>query len=104
MRIAVDLTGEASVEFRDASRWYEDSRAGLGLAFVAAVDRAIDQVARWPRTGALIEDVESDLEVRRMRIERFPYYAAYVLNEGRATIVAIAHERRRPRYWIERLH
>lgn len=103
MRLAVDLTSEASDELRQASRWYEDRRAGLGLAFVAAVDRAINQVARWPRTGAPVEGVGSDLEVRRMRIERFPYYAAYVVHEGHATIVAIAHERRRPRYWVERL-
>ena len=103
MRLPVDLTGGASDELRDASRWYEERRAGLGLAFVAAVDRAIDQVARWPRTGAPIEGVGPDPEVRRMRIERFPYYAAYVVHEGRATIVAVAHERRRPRYWVDRL-
>ena len=103
MRLAVNLTGEASEELRDASRWYEDRRAGLGLAFVAALDRAIDRVARWPRTGALVEDVGSDLEIRRMRVESFPYYVAYVVHEGGATIVAIAHERRRPRYWIERV-
>ena len=48
------------------------------------------EVARWPRPGALIEDVGSNLEIRRMRVERFPYYAAYVVREGRATIVATA--------------
>lgn len=104
MRLPVDLTSEASAELREASRWYEDRRAGLGFAFVAAVDRAIDQVARWPRTGGPIEGVGSDLEVRRMRIERFPYYSAYVLHGGSCHDCAIAHERRRRRYWIERLH
>lgn len=103
MRLPINLTGEASDELRNASLWYEDRRAGLGLAFVAAVDRAIDRVARWPRTGALIEGVGSELEIRRMPVERFPYYVAYVVHEGGATIVAMAHERRRPRYWIERL-
>ncbi len=38
-----------------------------------------------------------------MRVERFPCYAAYVVQESGATVVAIAHERRRPRYWIDRL-
>ncbi len=103
MRLPVGLTAEASDELRDASGWYEDRRAGLGLVFVAAVDRAVDQVSRWPRTGAPVEGVGSGVEIRRMRIERFPYYAAYVVNESHATIVAIAHERRRPRYGIGRL-
>ena len=103
MKLAVDLTDEASSEIGDASRWYEDRRAGLGLAFLAAIDRAIDQIARWPRTGALIEGVDPRLEVRRMRVDRFPYSAAYIVHEGRATIVAIGHDRRRPRYWVARL-
>ena len=34
-----------------AARWYEQRHAGLGLAFVAAVDRAVESIVRWPQAG-----------------------------------------------------
>jgi len=33
---------EASAELEEAARWYEAQRSGLGLAFLAAVDRAVE--------------------------------------------------------------
>ncbi len=29
----------------------------------------------------------------------FPYYLAYTSTDQRVTVLAVAHERRRPRYW-----
>ena len=49
MSLPVKLTAEAVEELSEASAWYEERRVGLGLAFVAAVDRALDQIARRPR-------------------------------------------------------
>jgi toxin ParE1/3/4 len=99
----VRFVDEAVKELDDAVLWYEDRREGLGLAFVAALDRAIESIARQPRAAVLIEGVSEDLEVRRISIRRFPYYVAYlVLNEA-VVVLAVAHERRRPRYWSDRV-
>jgi toxin ParE1/3/4 len=99
----VRFVDEAVKELDDAVLWYEDRREGLGLAFVAALDRAIESISRQPRAAALIEGVSEDLEVRRLSIRRFPYFVAYlVLNEG-VVVLAVAHERRRPRYWSDRV-
>lgn len=43
-----------------------------------------------------------DLEVRRVSVPRFPYYVAYLGDDEAIVVLAIAHERRRPRYWIDR--
>jgi plasmid stabilization system protein ParE len=83
--------------------WYEDRQSGLGRSFLAAADRTMETVARRPHSGTPIEDLGCGIEARRMAIGRFPYYAAYVVHHDSAVIVAIAHERRRPRYWIDRL-
>lgn len=103
MTLPVRLKGEASEDLRTASAWYEDRRKGLGVAFLAAVDRTMDSIARWPRTGTSVVGVQPDLDARRMPVSRFPYYVAYVVWEDHVLVVAIAHERRHPRYLLRRV-
>ncbi len=74
----VRLLDEAVAEVEGASVWYEEQSAGLGLAFLAAVDRTIDHLSRWPLTGTPIEGVDESLLVRRMIVGSFPYYLAYL--------------------------
>ena len=102
MTIQVRLLDEAVAELQDASSWYEERRPGLGLVFLGAVGRTIDHLSRWPDTGTLIDGIAVPLDVRRMPVERFPYYIAYVSAEQGLTVLAVAHERRRPRYWSDR--
>jgi toxin ParE1/3/4 len=101
--LPVGLTAEAVDELRDASAWYEERRVGLGLVFVAAVDRAVDRIARWPGAGVLVDGVDPQLQVRRVPVERFPYSLAYVVGDDGVTVVAVVHGRRRPRYWVGRV-
>lgn len=44
----VQFALEASAELEDAARWYEQRHAGLGFSFLAAVDLAVEALARWP--------------------------------------------------------
>ena len=96
------LEPEASTELHEAARWYEDRRSGLGLAFLAAVDRAMEQVAAWPESGTPMPGVSTDLQVRRMPLPSFPYYLAYLLTADSVRVLAVAHVRRRPGYWNAR--
>lgn len=102
MTAPVRFLDEAVDELEDASSWYQEQRSGLGLVFLTAVDRTVDRLSRWPKTGSLIDGVAEDLEVRRMPIEQFPYYLAYIPSEECLLVLAVAHEHRRPRYWTNR--
>lgn len=93
---------EASSELREAALWYEVQRSGLGLVFLAAVDRAMEQVAAWPEAGAPVPGVAAGLPVRKMSMPRFPYYLAYLVTDDAVRVLAVAHERRRPGYWHPR--
>lgn len=93
---------EASAELEHAVRWYEDRHLGLGLAFLAAVDRAVESITAWPGTGAPVSGVADDLEIRRTRVGRFPYHVAYLVGRDNIHVLAVAHDRRRPGYWLER--
>jgi toxin ParE1/3/4 len=88
----------AAREFREARSWYERRRPGLGDRFRAEVDRAVEQIAAAP-------DRPSPFRVwyRRLRIRRFPYTLYYRIYDDRiAFILAVAHDRRRPWYWLRR--
>jgi len=67
---------EASDELEASALWYEAQRSGLGLTFLAAIDRTVGHLATWPGAGELVPGVPPHLEVRQMPIGRFPYRVA----------------------------
>lgn len=94
---------EASAELEDAAIWYESQRAGLGLEFVAAVDRALAQIAEWPQLGRRVARLATDLPVRKTPVSRFPYHVVYLPWRGAFRILAFAHDSREPGYWLSRI-
>lgn len=93
---------EASHELEASALWYEAQRSGLGLTFLAAVDRTVDHLATWPGAGTLVPGVPAHLEVRQMPIVRFPYRVVYLVTSQGLQVLAVAHTRRRPGYWRSR--
>ena len=94
---------EASGELEHAVLWYEGQRSGLGQDFLNAIDRAVAMVQRWPHAAPLATDLAKELIVRRAPVETFPYRLIYVETPSAIRILAVAHESRRPNYWMDRL-
>jgi toxin ParE1/3/4 len=86
----------------EASRWYDAQRPGLGFDFLRSVGRVIARIDAAPQTGSPVPGVAST-DIRRVLIRRFPYHVVYIELSDRAQVLAIAHHRRRPRYWIGRV-
>jgi toxin ParE1/3/4 len=81
----------------EAWDWYESRREGLGAEFGTCVEAAIARAARSPDINPRVHG-----EVRRALVRRFPYGVFYVV-EGQALLVlAVAHARRQPGYWLAR--
>lgn len=99
----VRFEDEARVEYRESGRWYEARVTGLGLQFFDEVDATLRQVIAFPKTGSRVPRVPSDLPVRRLAVKRFPYHVIYLETADALRVLAIAHDRRRPGYWRERL-
>jgi toxin ParE1/3/4 len=83
-------------EFAEAAEWYEERRSGLGSEFVGAVrarvDRLLEAPERWPLAAG----------ARRALVTKFPYAVVYREVEDEIEIIAIAHVKRRPKYWSSR--
>lgn len=86
----------------DASRWYDAQRSDLGLDFLRSIERVIERIEAAPRVGSPVPGVP-DTDIRRVLVRRFPYHVVYIELPDRAQILAVAHHRRRPRYWIGRV-
>ena len=93
---------EADRELEDAALWYEEQRRGLGQAFLEAVDATLERISLLPKAGAPVQYVPSDLPARRTPVEHFPFHVVYLEIPSAIRILAIAHNRRWPGYWLGR--
>ncbi len=91
---------EALSEVEQARDWYDDKRPGLGAEFVDQVERAVKAIERAPLSFARVRGRSG---ARRALLARFPYLVVFaVLDDGQVLVVALAHARRRPGYWLRR--
>jgi plasmid stabilization system protein ParE len=88
---------EAADEFEDAADYYDQQQPGLGQRFRDEVDGHIHWIAMHPE---LLRIRPSGY--RRVNLQVFPYYVAYVLHRQAVWVLAIAHGQRKPEYWIGR--
>ncbi len=93
------LLPEAEEELAEAAAWYEARRTGLGVEFVAIVDRAFEEIIAAPLAYALWRD---DRPYRRKIVKRFPYVLFFRVEADAVEVLAVANARRRPGYWVER--
>src|SRR5687767_9793685 len=94
-RVITRLRAEADVT--DAAIWYESRHAGLGHAFLAAVDAAVTTAAknpfRFPR-------LRQRPEVRRVLTDRFPYRVFFIRRQDGAIVVfRVLHGAQHDREW-----
>jgi plasmid stabilization system protein ParE len=92
---------EASAELAAAAEWYERRRRGLGDDLLAEVDRAVMAVGESPHTWPPFPRARPG--VRRFLLSRFPFAIIYVAGKEAVLVIAFAHNKRTPRYWVSRV-
>jgi plasmid stabilization system protein ParE len=103
--VRLELHPEARAELRSAALWYDERRPGLGDEFISEISASLDRVndapesyPAWPGTRA-----EGPL-IRKATTQRFPYVIAFEKHEHHVLVLAIAHAKRRPLYWLRRMN
>jgi len=92
------LRQAAREELAHAAIWYRERDASVAEEFLAEVRRTLTLLERFPRAGSRLPG-SNDEEVRRLPIQRFPYHIVYLELSDRISVLAVAHDRRRPGYW-----
>lgn len=88
---------EAKQELREAARFYEDCRAGLGQKFLNAIEGAYVEIQERPEFWRRFRG-----RFRRCLLRRFPYAVIYAIEPDCIYVAAIMHAKRSPDYWIHR--
>lgn len=70
--------------------------------FVIETRHALELIETFPQIGGRVPGVTDD-DVRRMPIRTFPYHIVFVSFTDRLEVVAFAHNRRQPAYFLDRL-
>ncbi|HET6527487.1 MAG TPA: type II toxin-antitoxin system RelE/ParE family toxin [Balneolaceae bacterium] len=88
----------AKQELDDAVYYYELEFKGLGKRFREEVRKSIVRIIDFPRAWSIMQG-----DVRKCLLHKFPYNLLYSIEEDHIFIIAVAHQHRRPDYWIDRL-
>ena len=95
---AVRFHPAAAEEAEEAHEWYAARNPAAADGFREELRHAVDAVAEnpntWPRYGR---------RARRYVFPRFPFSLVYVPRGSDVEIIAVAHGKRRPGYWLSRL-
>jgi hypothetical protein len=97
------ILAEARAEAVEAAAWYDSQRFGLGDRLLNEIEKALNRIDGAPRSFARWEPYDGVDEIRRCVIKRFPYVVIFLCRTEETVVVAIAHARRRPDYWVHRL-
>lgn len=94
---------EAVEEMEEAAEWYEERRPGLARHFLDEIEQLQGRIVERPASYPRLDVPSSDLVIRRALLSRFPYAVVFLDREDEIRILAIAHTKRRPGYWLNRL-
>jgi toxin ParE1/3/4 len=88
----------AIADLTEAERYYT-IEMGSTLLFERALSQAIEDTKLFPEAAALT----GVGVVRKRSLKRFLYHLIYLVQNQELLILAIAHHKRDPFYWIDRL-
>lgn len=88
----------AEMEIDEAVSWYQEQSEDQSLTFLAELDHAIRILKAYPFIAT-----QNQPDIRTFRFRSFPYSLIYSFDDEQLLIIAIAHHRREPQYWIDRV-
>lgn len=95
---AVRFHPDALLELDEAIAYYETQSPGVGIELRKQVESAVSKIQQHPlRWSPFIHGT------RRFILRKFPYSLVYLKMQDHLWLVAVAHHKRRPGYWRERL-
>jgi plasmid stabilization system protein ParE len=93
----IRFVDEARAEFLDGISYYERQQPKLGRRFKVEVEQTLIWLSRHEDVCPLRQG-----GYRRLNLSVFPYYIPYIVRGSTLWVLAVAHARRRPEYWIKR--
>ena len=93
-----DVRPAALADLVAARDYYNGERDGLGDELVDEFDAVQQKIGAMPRRYPLL----GGTRFRRAPLRRFPYFVVFEPSEEVIRILALVHQRSRPRAWLNR--
>jgi plasmid stabilization system protein ParE len=93
----VTFTKFAKQELEDAVAFYELEYPGLGKKLKEEVRKSIIRIIEYPKAWSIERG-----DVRKCLLHKFPYKILYAIEKDHIVVIAVAHQHRKPDYWVER--
>lgn len=90
---------EAEVEHLETIAYYESQQPGLGASYLEDFDETMNKICEMPHRYR----IERKPDIRRASLQKYPFTVLYREKVGIVQVLAVAHKRRRPGYWLKRL-
>jgi toxin ParE1/3/4 len=91
---------EAEIEMTNAAESYRVKLPHLARNFRAAFEECTTLVLEMPEA---FPNAVPGVPARRAKLNGFPYQLIYLIDPDAVYVVALAHERKKPSYWLYRL-
>jgi len=88
----------AEAEHLESVAYFESKSPGLGAMYLLEFERVMQLVCTAPQRYAAV----GNEGVRRIRMKQFPFTVMYRESNNNVHVLAVAHHRRRPLYWLGR--
>jgi toxin ParE1/3/4 len=96
--VKLSVSEEAENELEEAIEFFAKSGGiQLGLSLAAEFERTVSLLQSRPLIGP-----QWLKGFRKFGLRRFPFSVIYVVSDVELRVLALAHFRRRPRYWAKR--
>lgn len=91
---------DANAEYRAALAWYAARSLDAADGFAAEIAHGVRRIRELPHAWPMWRG-RPDVRVRL--VQRYPYSLVYIVRDPKIVIIAVAHQRRRPGYWLSRM-
>lgn len=93
----VEFLEPAYTEYQEAIEFYNLQSNGLGDKFIIEINRTISIIKNYPESFS-----NYTKHTKKAVVNIFPYNTIYFIQNKNIIITAIAHQHRKPNYWINR--
>ena len=91
------LEDEAEADYREALRWYAARSPAVADRFRGRVSEVLEAIEQGPKRFPI-----ALRDIRKARVQRFPYVVYYVELDEVISVIAIIHGRWDPKRWQKR--
>ena len=93
----IDFHPDATRELESSADWYAERSPDAARGFAIEIDAALKKIAGQPERFPTI-----DGRHQACSVDRYPFQVVFRSDSGTVNVIAVAHAKRRPKYWLQR--